>query len=364
MDKITSQAYVRVSHIEDQGIIKIYSTDGDRMAFSKIIEKTLDQPFEFTVDPKKIQDALSGSDLSTIRLSFDSETNTIGVHVSDREDSVLSFPSMNTEDFLTFDSEIEKSSPLGEIDSEIFIMGLKFIQGFLPDEKNPKSDKYTRLYASKGILYGANGSSKIGAFHSPELKCLDDFIIRRIMINPISDMIEKSKAPRVLVSTTSKMVFITTIDKSCGFGFLRTNDAIPQYPISIETPICDGFNVQKEALIKKLNRLALSPNKGFKAKVENNNLNLSTISERVSKDSLECKALSDSPIDLSFVFDYKLMKSVLSLFQSTNVNAYIDKLKCSFISEGFLEMLDTKDRQEFKAVALICLAREIRKWTS
>jgi hypothetical protein len=51
------------------------------------------------------------------------------------------------------------------------------------------------------------------------------------------------------------------------------------------------------------------------------------------------------------------MKAVLGLFQAPKVSVYIDKLKCSIISQAELEALDTKERKAFKAVAMISLAR-------
>jgi hypothetical protein len=157
------------------------------------------------------------------------------------------------------------------------------------------------------------------------------------------------------------MVFVMAADNSGGFGFLRTNDAIPQYPITTDDPQCDGYNVSRTMLVKKLGRLAIAFDKdvGIKATTGAGTLSLETVSERVSKDSMECKVLKQEIPDLSFVFDYKLMKSVISQFQASNLDMYIDKFKCTLVSQAELEMVDTKERKPFKAVALISLARTV-----
>jgi len=357
-DKITSHALLRVQ--EDS--VTVYSTDGDRMAFSTFTPIKCNGSFEFTLDPKKMQSVMSSTDIKTIRFDYNQETKTVEVYASDQAGAVLAFPSFNPEDFLSFESDLQKTVPMGkDIDAEMLQMGMQFIQGFLPEEKTPKSEKYTRLYATKGTLYGANGSNKIGAFHSPELESLDDFIVRRTMLSSLTQMIDRSGTPKVSIKTTSKMVFVSSSDGSCGFGFLRTNDAIPQYPITVNTPECNGFTIHRLNFLKKLSRLAITSNKdlGIRTVVDGSMVAMATVTERVSKDGMECRPLKEDNSRMDFIFDFKLMKSILSLYQAPDLDVYIDKFKCTIISNAELEVLETKERKPFKAVALVSLARTI-----
>ena len=356
-EKISSHALVKIQDTK----ATVYATDGDRMAYSNFTPAEADGTFEFTVDPKKMLEVINSTDTDSIKITYDQEAKTVSVYDSENSESVLSFPSFNSEEFLTFDSEMGKAIPMGSVDSEMLQMGLKFIQGFLPVEKNPKSEKYTRLYASKGVLYGANGANKIGAFQSNELTPLDELIIRRNMLEPIAGkkgLLEQSGSSKISIITTSNMVFLTSSDNSCGFGFLRTNDAIPKYPISIDNPQCNGFNISRPGLIKKLDRLAITSANGIKASVENEILSMATVTERVSKDSIACKILRGTE-KFEYTFDHKLMGSILGLFQASNLDIYIDKTKCLLISQAELEDITTKERKPFKAIGLMSLARAV-----
>ena len=137
-EKISSHALVKIQDTK----ATVYATDGDRMAYSNFTPAEADGTFEFTVDPKKMLEVINSTDTDSIKITYDQEAKTVSVYDSENSESVLSFPSFNSEEFLTFDSEMGKAIPMGSVDSEMLQMGLKFIQGFLPVEKNPKSEKY------------------------------------------------------------------------------------------------------------------------------------------------------------------------------------------------------------------------------
>jgi len=355
-DKVTSHAKVAVK----EGSVIVLTTDEDRMAFSEFKPIEADGTFDFTIEPKKMLDIINGAETDKIKILYEKSTGTLNIFASDKDDSVLSLASFDPDNFLSFEQELNKIIPMGSVDSGMLQTGLKFIQGFMPEEKNPKAEKYTRVYISKGVFYGSNGTNKIGAFKIDCLSVLDDLIIRRSMIAPAMGIIERTKQSKTLIGTTSRSVFFTTEDKSCGFGFLRTIEVTPDFPISLDIPTCTGISISKQNMIKKLGwiSLALDKESGIKARLKSDTLTLSTVTGRVSKDSIECKRISGDS-DIEFIFDNRLMKSLLGLFQAASLDIFIDKFQCTIISSAELEDLDSKERSPFKAIALMPLARAL-----
>jgi hypothetical protein len=163
----------------------IYTTDNDKMAASYVVMDNLstDQDIvQFTADPKRLQTLMSSSDSSTVKLSYDKETQTLSVFVSEDSKAFVSFASFNPDSFLTFDKEIAEATLIKTLNAVIFQSGIRFIQGFLPNDDTNK--KYSNLFILDGAMYGSNGSSKVGAYVSDELVDMN-VTIRRPMLPSI-----------------------------------------------------------------------------------------------------------------------------------------------------------------------------------
>jgi hypothetical protein len=294
-----------------------------------------------------------------MRFKYNSQTKTLYIHSSEDDNSYISLASLEPEEFLSFDSDIEKAFVEKQCDSSLFQTGIKFIQGFLPSDEQNK--KFLHMFINDGILFGANGISKIGAFKSDDFNGLT-IMIRGAMLNPINALLEKIDTTNVDIKTTSKFVFICSPDGNYGFGFRKSTDEMVKMPISLEDPKTPGFAIERNSFLKKLNKLAIiSPEIGVNAKVENNTIRLETITERKSSELLACKQFTETE-GIVFNFEYKLIKLILGLFQTPTLSIFVDKTKCTITSQATLEI--TSDSGEiinkpFKTVAVMCLARII-----
>lgn len=342
--------------------LTLHATDKDRIAVSSCPVFDVDGDLvEFTSDPKRLAALLNSSDSEDVRFTYDHENKTLKVYASENKDSYLSFPSMDP-DKLSLDSKLEDAIDVKTFNAGVLLAGLRFIQGFLPPDDRDK--KFARMYITNGVLYGSNGSVKVGAFESPELADLDRLIFRRPMLSPIATMIDRVNPANVTIKTTSNLVAVFTEDKKYGFGFLKVVDEPIKFPISLKDPDSDSFKIDKNMLLKKLNRLAIaSPgNLGIKGTLKTDELEMSTLSDRPSVERIDYKRLNEADIE-TFVADYKLMKSIVGLFQADEINVYVDKSKCTVINGGKLEIQEEGQEapslEEFRAVAVMSLARSV-----
>lgn len=343
--------------------IRIYSTNKDKIAFATCFLSNLEgEPQEFTADPKKLYNLINSSDMEMICFKYNNETKTLSVYASENKNSYLSFPSFNPSDFLSFETKLKNSKEIKNLNAGVLLLGFRFIQGFLPNDD--RNQKFARLYIEKNVLYGTNGSNKIGAFLSPEFKDLNELIIRRIMISPIVQMIDRLNPSEISIKDAAKHIIITSPEGDYGFGFLKTTDQAIKFPISIKRPDIDSFNIDLNLFLKKLNRLSITStgDLGIKFLVKDSEIEMNTLSERPSVENLEINRLSGNS-NIEFILEYRLAKTVLNLFHASNVDIYVDKSKCTVWNEAELEIQEENSeeptKKKFKAIGLISQAREV-----
>jgi hypothetical protein len=345
------------------GDLYLYTTDKDKMAMAsvKLTAQTTgnDQETPFTSDPKKILALLNSSEEGIIRFVYDQESKTLNVYASEDKDSYLSFASFNPKDFLTFDNELSAAKEIKKVNAGVFLSGIKFSQGFLPTDENKK---FNNAFIINGIMYSSNGSNRIGAFESPEFTGIISMILRKIMLVPIATLIDKTDATDISIRETEKVLVILSDDGNYAFGFRKSLIEPPKFPISTEKPIFPAINMDRNTVIKKLNRLSITSTGeiGIKFTVDKETMTLNTVTDRKSVENMTCKRVSGSD-NVDFSFECKLLKTCLGLFQTPGIDVYIDKARCTLWSEAKLEIME-KDKKEptvksFKAVALVSQAR-------
>lgn len=359
-DRIWGHALFRVS---DEGNMVIYATDKDRLgtASCPVTNVTnLSEVSEFTADPKKMTALLSSSDREDIMFKYIPEEKTVQVHASDNSNSYVSFPSLDPNDFLSFEDVLKNAHEVKTFNAGVLLTGLRFIQGFLPnDDRQPK---FARMYIEKGVLYGSNGSSKIGAFQSPEFEGLDELIIRRQMLAPISAMIDRSDMSDVVVKESAKFLLTMSSDGRYGFGFLKTTDKMIKFPINMGKLEGDTFSVERDPLLRKINRLAIMAGKelGLKMILGQSDLTIATVMERPSIETIECQRTGGEE-EKEFVVDYQLIKPALGLFQTPEIETWVGPSNCIMRSDASLEIQEEGEQdpsiKKFTAVGLISLAR-------
>jgi len=343
------------SIIKDTMAIALYATDNDKMAASYLPVSNLkfegDQ--KFTADPKRLQSLISDADSDQVRFQYDKDTSTVNIFVSDNSESFVSFASFDPDTFLTFDKEIAEATQIKTVNATIFQSGIHFIQGFIADDSNKK---YSNLFILGGAMYGSNGLNSIGAFATSELTEMD-ISIRRIMLSPIGNIIDKTGASEITLLETDKLLMVSTPDRLYSFAFRKTTTPVPKLPITIEIPKTDGFNINCTDYMKKLNRLSLTSRDEIAIRMMLNGsiLSMETVADRKSKEMITCRRLEgNSPME--FILECKKFKNILNFFHASNVDVYVDKTKCTIYSKASL-IIDEKDSKDFIAVGLVTLAK-------
>jgi len=344
------------------GQVFLYSTDNDRMAVTYLpVSDISEGNAQFTANPKKIHKLIGGSDLSTVKFSYDKDTKTLNIYASENSDAYISFASFDPDTFLSFDKDITGAKEVKTINAKVLLSGIKFIQGFLPaDDKNKK---YSNLYITDGIMYGSNGSFKIGAFQSSELQGTS-LTLRRYMVSPVMSLIDITGTSEIVFTETDNITIVSSKDELSRFAFRKTTTPIPKMPISINPPEVDCISIDRPGMSKKLQRLSITvtnrPELGIKMSVDNGLLSMETITDRKSFEKIPCKrVVGDSPLE--FLLECNRFKEMIDLFISPTLSVYVDKtLKCVFYDEGLLSIEEegkevvTKD---YKAIGLLTQAK-------
>lgn len=358
VNTIRSHTLFRIN--ENKESITLYSTDEDKIAqasfFPSLIEGDI---IEFTADPKRILLLINNSDSKEITFTYDSEKKTLNVYASENKDAYISFASFEPKEFLNFNLKDQKLN--GKVNSDVLLKGIKFIQGFLP--KDDKNKKFSNLFIEKGVMYGSDGDTKIGAFKSSEFKEIPELSLRKQMLPIIIRMVEKTKISEINIKSSDKYITLSSENDIYYFGFRQSIIKKPKLPISIEIPETDGFNVHRSTFIKKLNRLSLSSWEDIaidSSYGENQILEMKTLTERPSFEKLPCKRVSGSE-KVRFLMECGKFKNVLGLFQAPDVNFYLKERRCTIYSKADI-IIEEKDKEPLKkyvtAIALLTLSWE------
>jgi hypothetical protein len=340
--------------------IFIYSTDNDKMAatYLPVSSITADKDVQFTADPKRIQKLISSSDSDIVKFTYDDPTKTLNIFVSENSESYVSFASFEPENFLTFDKDLEGATEVRTIDATVLKTGIKFIQGFLPDKDTSK--KYSNLYIIDGTMFGSNGSFKIGAFENEDLKDTN-LTIRSTMLPSIISLIDLTSTSDIVLLETAKITIISTKDRLNSFAFRKITIATPKFPLSTKIPEAEHFNVDCNALLKKLTRLSLTSKDeiGIKINVSSTDMSMETVADRKSYEKMLCKRDPESTA-LEFILECGKFKGILNSFQASNAEIYLDNSKCIIYSDASLLVEETGKEpvsKKFLAIGLLSLAK-------
>jgi len=342
--------------------IKVLATDKrNRLSQAKIsLASPVEFPVKFTVDPRKVLKLIKTVDFDHLTMAFDPKTLTVQFFLSDNEETFISLPSFDPSLYVSISENFEKAFDLKTVNAGVFLGGLQFIRGFL----DQKDRKYSNMYIKSGVMYGTNGNNKAGAFTSPDLKELDELVFPISTFPSIINLIETLDLSDILISTTSNHIFINSPAKDFIYGFTKIQFKIPKIPITVDEPELAGWGVDKNAFLKKLSRLELSGDSklGIKCEFEEEDkVHFSTVADRMSKDTLNCKRIKESkPIsNTSFITECRPLETAMSQFGGNEIELYIQK-KVIMYQKAELEFLvqGNKIKKPFVGAAAVALARE------
>lgn len=358
--KITNHIQSHALFTIDGDKCLIKSTDEDKVAESSFTLTEVDlaenSVAQFTADPKNLQKLLGDS--AETRFTYEPESKTLNVYTSDSKKSLLSFASFDADKFLAPDLSHQELKHT--VVKEVFLDGIKFSQGFALE----KDEKFADVHTVSGILYGSNGSSRVGGYGSPDLGEIPDLVLRKAMLSAIATMVEKAEITEIAIKISDKLISFHSPDDRYCFGFRKSTLVSPRFPISMKIPELPKFNINRSLLLKKLNRLSLTSweDIGIKMTVQGGELEMETVADRPSFESIPCESDSEDPIE--FIIQCNKFKDILGLFKASNVDIFIAKNKCTIYSDAHLE-IDEEGKEEpvekpFTAVALLTLARLVK----
>jgi len=251
-------------------------------------------------------------------------------------------------------SEIKEARIIDVVDSTVLKAGVEFMEGFITQDA--KKAKFNNLYVKEGVMYAANGSSRVGLFKAEDLGKIYSLSLRRPMLAALMTFLDSASAETVSIRETERMIIFTSPEGKAGFGFRKPAVEMPQMPITVNKPTSSGIVVDRTALMKKLKRLSVSLKKEagwMDAEVSGDVLTLKTVAERPSVEHMACKSLGDVA---PFMLDYATMQAVLPLFQTTTIEMFVENNRATIYNSAEL-IIEEKVRKSFLAVALMILPR-------
>jgi hypothetical protein len=191
---------------------------------------------------------------------------------------------------------------------------------------------------------------------SSELAGLTELIFPGSIIPQITNIIVKLNFLEVMVKTTSNTIILTSSDSKFSFGFTKVKGTIPKIPITTEEPKDNGWEVDKNVLLKKISRLQVSGESGMGIEMcfTPSRLDLVTKSERPSKETMPCNGKEES----IFLADCWLVEKILSLFEGDVLSIHSGKRRINLFSKGIIEIQETNSVKQvsFSCSALMALA--------
>lgn len=355
-ETIRSHALFSVSN----GEVSIQSTDENKLAYTTL-KPDVSEDTIFTADPKAMLALLSSADVDLITMDYDADSRTLNVYASEDTEAYVSFPSHNPDDFLTITDQVQETQEIAGVDSTVLTAGMKFGLGFTStDDKN---QKFATLYVKEGVLYAANGSSKLGLFKSPDFAPIYALTIRRPSVPSLLNFIDKVGGDKVVIKESPKIVLFLAADGQSGFGFRKPIVEMPKMPATADVPQTDGINVDRQSLLKKINRLSIAmrgEDASLDMTVQEGTLTIKTVSDRKSVERMPCNRLSGTE-PMSFYMDCALLKATLGQYWASNIDIYVMKNRGVIHSSG--EILSGEGsaqvKKPFTAVGIISLPRNM-----
>lgn len=340
----------------DKSDLVILATDKkNRLSMSNIQAVSLESE-KFTADPRKVFKLLRTIEGDTVIMHYDPLTKTLQIFLSNDKESFVSLPSFDPNSYAPIAENFQKAYELKSVNAGVFLGGMQFIKGFL----DLKNQKFSNMFITQGVMYGSNGSNKAAAFTSPDLADLDELVFPLATFPAVTNLIEALDLQDILISTSSNHIFISSPSKSHVFAFTKVQMKMPKIPITIDEPVMDGWKINKNALLKKLGRLHLSGDSkiGINCQFTENKLQLTTVADRPSKDSMACTGLKETK-EGSCLTECRLLEAALLQFGGEELSLYL-KNKIILYNKAELEFVvkEEKVKKPFACAAAVSLSRE------
>lgn len=345
-------------------IATLKSSDNDRIAFTSMPITGSSGDTEFGANPKSIIALVGASDVDDVEFTHDESKSTLFLQVSDDSDAKIALPTVKYDPTIFSRSfkDVADMTLVSSVYAESIVFGMKFQQGFT--SQDDKNTRFSMMYIKDGLVYGSNGSTRIGLYKNEDIKGVYNLSIRRPNIQCVLNFIGTTASENVKIKETAKEVMFTTEDETSGFGFIKTVIEMPNFPASVDRPNMDVLKINRAQLIKKLSRLliAAKDDPSIKIEVQGGVATITTYTERPSTERI---AIAEGKDGFKLSISCQELKSLLSSYMGTLAELYVDEKRCIIYESGEMIIDDDKDetktaiKKPFTMVAVVGLSKEV-----
>ena len=304
----------------------ISGTNNDLKARSSLaVENVSGEDFEFTADPKILEKVLIKTDLDVLRIQYDPETVTIKVYTSESGKSFASLQAFPADKMLTFKIPAEEDRKETVVDTAVMVFTLGYASSFLADIKDDQK-QFDFIVIDKGIVFSANGANKMGFIVFKDFEAVREFKIRKAVVSILKSFCEGLKEESIVLVESENDIGVRNVDGSMYLSWLKSNTQTIPFPkehIKSEGPYT---RIDKDALVKVTERLIAGAPANSRSGIEitlsgegeDAALDVALLSSLNSNENMPCARVNDPSTErISHVLDYKIFKSVLTSFKSS-----------------------------------------------
>ncbi len=313
--------------------IRITATNSDFKASAVIpVGNESKLEFSFTIDPKIVDKLLSKIGYDEIRIDFDQKDWAVKLYTTEKTESFSTLQSFPSERMLTFDDLVQSNRKDYEISKPVFDFALNCLKNFLAPMKEEQK-QFDFILLDKGIAYAANGSNKLGFLVLKGFTKFENFRIRKAAVPFFTAAINVVKNENVKVFETDRDIGIESLDGKYFCACLKSNIQTTDVPKNYLVSKGPYTVIDKKALIKVLDRIAVvgislsikSIKMTLSGSGEGAHIDISSIVNLKSTERLACKRSDDSSEEITHVLDYKMLRTLLTSFDSIEeVKFYIN----------------------------------------
>jgi DNA polymerase III sliding clamp (beta) subunit (PCNA family) len=328
----------------------VQGTNSDLKARCTIdITNSSGEDFSFTADPKILEKLVSKVEVNDINVNFDRETLVVKVYTTDNMKSFGTLQSFPPDKMLTFEEHLKAERKEYPVNKEALMFSMKYALNYLADKKEEQK-QFDFVVINSGIVYAANGFNKLGLIVFKTFSGIPGMKIRKLVIPLDLVFVKGLEGTEVNLIETDKDVGVESMDGKYYFSFLKSTLEAPSIPKEYLKSEGAYTVINKDRLLKVSERAIITNNSTSMVGIEltlsgtgdTADLEVKLLSNKVAIETVTCSRVNDeNDQPISHVLDFRMLKSVLSSFTTTedirlhiNENNRFFKVYCKGTVDG------------------------------
>jgi len=335
--------------------LKISATNNDLKAQCVLsIENNEGKDFSFTVNPKTFEKLLTKMDADQVKIDLNQEDLVLKVYTTEEGSSFTSFQSFPPDKMLTIDDSLKEERKEYEVNRKILASALKYAFKYMAPLKEDQK-MFDFITINKGIVFGANGSNKMGFLVFKAFADIKEFKVRKAAAPLLASFVDSLSDDEVKLIETEKNVGVESLDGSAHYSCLKSTVDTPNIPMQHVKSEGPYIKVDKKKLVKVIDRLvatsATATGSGIEISLcgagETAYLDLNLVSSLKNNERIKVERVNDDDSNLSHVVEYNLFKNILTSFDSKKeVRLHISG------NDKFFKLYESGEISENKYVAV------------